>query len=149
VARRFVCGTSLDREDYRCELIADLAAIHPKYDPQRSAPITWIWMRAQKVRRGMVRGAVRNTAAPLGLPEGVEYEDPALTSPVGSRGHPARAEAIAEVVAILDRMTPHQRKVALSVLRNWTQKEVKSRLGLTLCQREAVLGEIRAAVGAA
>lgn len=130
VAWTFVRGTSLTHEDYRAELIADLASMHAKYDPARAGATTWIWLRAARVRRTMVRAAVRGSGAPL---------DDRDALPVGSAGHDERTSARAEVVSILDRATPIQRMAALSVLRGWSRDEVRSRLALSIPQRDALV----------
>jgi DNA-directed RNA polymerase specialized sigma24 family protein len=130
-AWKFVRGTSLTHDDFRAELIADLAAIFPRFDPHRASPSTWIWMRAAKVRRTMVRAAVRGSAAPL-LDELDEV-------PVGGHGSNSRGEARAEVVCLLDRATPHQRMAALSVMRGWDRDEVRRRLGCSLRERDAIV----------
>lgn len=141
-AKRFAIGTSIPREELRSELIADLAAVFGKYDPARSAPSTWIWMRASKVRRGLVRAAIRGSAAPLPGAEAGDHEEyrrSELPAPVGSRGHVARAEAQAEIVILLDRASPAQRAAALSVLRGWDPAEVRARLGISIRERDAVV----------
>lgn len=137
-AWNFVRGTSLTFEDYRGELIADLAAVFPQYNPARASPSTWIWMRAAKVRRGMVRAAVRGSAAPL-VPDLDEV-------PVGGHGNGKRGEARAEIGAILARATPHQQAAALSVLRGWDRAEIRARLGMSVNQRDEILRSLGGAL---
>jgi len=38
------------REDFHQELLLDVAKKFPNYDPSRSAPSTWIWWRARRVK---------------------------------------------------------------------------------------------------
>lgn len=55
-ARKFVLGTGIDAEDFESELRAYVAETFGSYDPARSAPSTWLWLRAQHVRRTLIRG---------------------------------------------------------------------------------------------
>lgn len=131
----FVTNTALDREDFRGELIADLAATHHKYDSTRCGASTWIFMRARAVKRGMLRASYRNTGAG-------EVDPDRDTLGVGLRGNHDRIAAKAEVIGILDRATPAQRRAALSVLHGLDRGEVVARLGITAAQRDALVASL-------
>lgn len=62
ITRKLGIATPLSLDDYRGEVIADLVATFEKYQPTRGTPSTWIWMRAAKVRRGLVREGIRNSS---------------------------------------------------------------------------------------
>lgn len=147
LARKFTWGTSLDVEDFRQELIADLVDVFPKYDAAKAGPTTWMWMRASKVRRSLTRASVRNAALDIDA-----MQDGAITGtrlpgrqyPVlpSSHGHADRVEACVEVAGMLERATDAQRVAALTVLRDWPAGQLK-RVGLTLQSRQALLQDLR------
>jgi hypothetical protein len=130
-ATRSVCsGTLLSFEDFRGELVLDLVETFEKWSPERGAASTWIYMRARHVRRGLVRQSVRNTGAPL-----LDTE----VLPESAFASPTRIEARAEVGLILDRAEPEDRVAALSLVRDWSAKRVRDRLGCSTVQRTAKL----------
>lgn len=62
ITRKLGIATPLALDDYRSEVIADLVDTFDRYTPERGSPSTWIWMRAAKVRRGLVRQGIRNSS---------------------------------------------------------------------------------------
>jgi RNA polymerase sigma factor (sigma-70 family) len=133
--RRYCSGTLLSFEDYRSELVLDLVETFERWNPERGAASTWIYMRARHVCRGLVRQSVRNTGAPL-----LDTE----ILPDSAFASENRIEARTEVALILDRAESDDRVAALSYLREWSASRVRERLGCSTVQRTQ---RLRALVG--
>lgn len=138
MAKRFALGTSIPRDELRAELICDLGEQYHRFDSSRGSVFTFVYLRAKRVRRGLVRQSVRNTGAPLDL---AREDGPVMVSPVrvGGRGNHERTEAIAAVVEFLEVATPEQREAAKSVLLGLDARDVRKRYGWTMKQRDAIL----------
>jgi hypothetical protein len=127
-----VKNTPLDVEDARGALIADLAATFHKYDPERGQPGTYIWMRAQYIRRTMVRAGLRarTRVCELSDAEAISAEMP---------GSSFRMTARAEVALAFGRSGPNERLAMLSVVREWDATTVRRRLKCTKKARDAMI----------
>lgn len=135
-ATRSVCsGTLLSFEDFRSELVVDLVETFEKWNPERGAASTWIYMRARHVRRGLVRQSIRNTGVPLLDTE--RLPDSAYASP-------SRIEARAEVGMVLRRASPEDKIAAKSLVRDWSPKRVRARLGCSTVARTKRLARLGA-----
>lgn len=109
---------SLSYEDFRGELLARIAETHHRYDPRRAGASTWIFLHARKVKRGLVRQAIRNHALSLYTPTGtgsatlLPSEGP---SPDWAEGTPGRMEARADLAHIYARIGEDARVALLAL----------------------------------
>lgn len=147
MSKKSVHGTTLRFEDFRGELLADLASTFTKYDPSRGAgPSTWIFMRSRAVKRGMVRASVRGTAVSLTRADGDDFgaaelevhDDPSL------RTSAAGIERRAELRLIVDRATDTERQMIGSILTGSSIAETAERTGFTVRQQYKIIERMRA-----
>jgi hypothetical protein len=147
-AWKVVRGTPLEYDDGRGELIAYLVENHHKWNPSRGwSARTWVFAQASKVRRSMVRAAVRNKFAQQDDDygdQGVAVGDDLLALQVraavaGERG----AEPVSARLAIILRNTDERHRVAVvSVLQDWDAKQVRQHLGVTKTKRDEIVAEL-------
>lgn len=145
IAWAFVRRTSLDYEDFRGELIADLAAMFPAYDASRGGPGAWVWLRAQRVRRTMIRAKMREerkNKQSIGFLDDIVAHGHEPSIAAGQRGSRERFEASVEVVELLRRAHPVQVRAALSVLREAETEEIARKFG-SRRRRDALVLSIR------
>ncbi|MBU6289693.1 MAG: hypothetical protein KGS10_16160 [Chloroflexi bacterium] len=113
----FARSAKLDHEDFRQELIADLAMTFAKYDPARGAAKGWVWMRASAVRRSMVRSRqmIRARTEAHRNPKMPAFD---ATEPVpeGQWGHADHTEALIDLARMRNRADEGQRTAMRELL---------------------------------
>ena len=128
--RAFALG--LDSEDVRQAVTLRLVEKFDRYDPERSAPGTWIWWTVREVTQ-----TEKRKACPVGFEDfdGDRFE--------GSGSLEDRTEARSVLDEISRIATDDQTLALLSLAEGWSGSEVRDRLGLSLPARNARIYRLR------
>tara|TARA_Y100000592_G_scaffold95451_1_gene161976 strand:- start:1754 stop:2212 length:459 start_codon:yes stop_codon:yes gene_type:complete len=106
-------GTNLDIDDFRSATVERVVVRWSKYDPGKSAPITWVWWQARAVKKKMLGGQRY---------ELVELEEP-------SHNGAAQIEAIVYLSQLKRMATPDEWSAVMARGEGLRGKELEERLG--------------------
>lgn len=115
------------REDFRSELSLDIVEHFDQYDPDRGAPSTWIWWRARATRQRYQRAWSRYE----GIRADVSEDFVSDCVPADCADPDADMDWSSSLMAILERATQAEAEAVMSVLCDYSEQEVRDRLGIT------------------
>lgn len=128
----------VEREDFHHDLIIDIARNHHKFDPARSAPSTWVWLRARSVKDHKLRALSCRKDRQHGVRPVLDRDEEtgSVIDPAAEAwGCHEVTVARVELSQVLRHATPLMQEAAASHLQGWTGEEVREAFGVTLTAR--------------
>ena len=128
----------VEREDFHHELIVDIARNHHKFDADRSAPSTWVWLRARAVKDHLLRRLSCRKDWHHGVRPILDRDDEtgSMIDPVAEIwGCHEVMVARVELAQVLRQGTDRMREAAMSHLEGWSGDDVRDAFGCSMSAR--------------
>lgn len=146
-ARRTWKDGRVDVEDFHHDLVVDVARNYYKFDASRASAVTWIYLRARKVKDRTLRAlSARKDRAhstrSIDVARSEEETPICLGVESGAYGSPEALLAQVTVGQVLRVASPLQADAARSAMEAWTGEEVRQSFGCSMSARNDRLNRL-------